>query len=60
MFLTSATTLLGLLPLLYERSEELVILVPLAASIVGGIIKSGFFVLFGLPPPVMIFRGFRE
>lgn len=60
VFLTSATTLLGLAPLLYERSEGLVVLVPLAVSIVGGIIMSGFFVLFGLPTLVMIFRGFRE
>ena len=60
VFLTSATTLLGLLPLLYERSEGLLFLVPLAVSIVGGIIMSGFFVLFGLPTLVMIFRGLRE
>lgn len=56
VFLTSATTLLGLLPLLYERSEGLTVLVPLAVSIIGGLIMSGFFVLFGLPTLVMIFR----
>ena len=60
VFLTSATTFLGLLPLLYERSDELVFLVPLAVSLIGGLIMSGFYVLFGLPALVMISRGFRE
>ena len=60
VLLTSATTLLGLLPLLYDRSEALATLVPLAVSMVGGVIMSGFFVLFGLPTLVMIFRGLRE
>ena len=60
VFLTSATTLLGLLPLLYERSEGLTVLVPLAVSIIGGLIMSGFFVLFGLPTLVMITKGSQE
>ena len=54
VFLTSATTLLGLLPLLYERSEGLYVLVPLAVSIIGGLIMSGLFVLFGLPTLMMV------
>jgi len=60
VFLTSATTLLGLLPLLYERSEGLTILVPLAVSIIGGLIMSGLYVLFGLPTLVMISRRHQE
>jgi multidrug efflux pump subunit AcrB len=60
VFLTSATTLLGLLPLLYERSEGLTILVPIAVSIIGGLIMSGFFVLFGLPTLIMLFKGSQD
>ncbi|MCY4025019.1 MAG: efflux RND transporter permease subunit [Acidobacteria bacterium] len=58
--LTSATTILGLSPLLYERSDDLVFLVPFVVSMMGGLILSGSFILLILPALVMIAEGARE
>ena len=60
VLLTSVTTLIGLTPLLYNRSDELLFLVPMVVSIVSGLVFSGLFVLFVLPALVMIVEGFRE
>ena len=60
VFLTSATTFLGLSPLLYERSDELLFLVPFVVSMLSGLVLSGVFTLFILPTLVMIAEGFRE
>ena len=60
VFLTSATTILALAPLLYERSDELMFLVPFVVSMVGGLIFSGLFILFMLPSLVMIVEAGRE
>ena len=60
VFLTSLTTGLGLLPLIYERSEALLFLVPFAASMLGGLILSGLFTLFFLPAMIMIAEGQKE
>ena len=57
VFLTSATTVLGLSPLLYERSDDLMFLVPFVVSIIGGVILTGVFILFILPALVMIAEG---
>ena len=60
VFLTSATTILGLSPLLYERGDDLIFLVPFVVSMVGGLVLSGAFILFILPALVMIAEGARE
>ncbi len=60
VFLTSATTFLGLAPLLYERSDELMFLVPFIVSLLSGLVLSGVFILFILPTLVMLAEGFRE
>ncbi|MXY24325.1 MAG: efflux RND transporter permease subunit [Acidobacteria bacterium] len=60
VFLTSATTILGLSPLLYERSDDLVFVVPFVVSMVGGLVLSGAFILFLLPTLVMIAEGGSE
>ncbi|MXZ80226.1 MAG: efflux RND transporter permease subunit [Gammaproteobacteria bacterium] len=60
VFLTSLTTLLGLSPLLYERSEELLFLVPFVVSMLGGLFAATVFTLFGLPALVMLVEGRRE
>ena len=60
VFLTSATTILGLSPLLYERSDDLIFLVPFVVSMVGGLVLSGAFILFILPTLVMMAEGARE
>jgi len=60
VFLTSLTTVLGLSPLLYERSDQLISLVPFVVSMLGGLIFSGLFVLFLLPTLAMIAEGRHE
>ena len=60
VFLTSLTTVLGLSPLLYERSDELLFLVPLVVSMLGGMVLSSLFILFILPTLVMIADGRHE
>ena len=60
VFLTSATTILGLSPLLYERGDDLMFLVPFVVSMVGGLVLSAAFILFILPTLVMMAEGARE
>ena len=60
VLLTSLTTVLGLSPLLYERSDELMFLVPFVVSMLGGLVLSGLFILFILPTLVMIAEGRHE
>ena len=60
VYLTSATTLVGLSPLLYERSDDLMFLVPFVVSMMGGVVLSGVFILFVLPSLVMIAEGRDE
>jgi hydrophobic/amphiphilic exporter-1 (mainly G- bacteria), HAE1 family len=49
IFLTSITTIAGLLPILTETSLQAQILIPLVASLVFGLTAAGFIVLFSLP-----------
>ena len=60
VFLTSLTTVLGLSPLLYERSDELLFIVPFAVSMLGGLVASSAFALFVLPAIFMSVEGWRE
>ena len=60
VFLTTATTILGLSPMLYERSDDLLFLVPFIVSMVGGLVLSAAFILFILPTLVMMAEGARE
>ena len=60
VFLTSATTILGLSPLLYERGDDLIFIVPFVVSMVGGLVLSGVFILFLLPTLAMIAEGGSE
>jgi len=60
VFLTSATTLVGLSPLLYERSDDLIFLVPFVVSMMGGVVLSGAFILFILPTLVMTTEGRQD
>ena len=60
VFLTSLTTILGLSPLLYERSEDLITLVPFVVSMLGGLVFASLFTLYILPTLVMVIEGFRE
>jgi hydrophobic/amphiphilic exporter-1 (mainly G- bacteria), HAE1 family len=49
IFLTSITTVAGLLPILTETNLQAQILIPLVASLVFGLTAAGFIVLFSLP-----------
>ena len=60
VLLTTLTTLLGLSPMLYERSDELLFLIPLVVSMFGGLIFATVFVLLFLPALVMLIEGRRE
>ena len=60
VLLTSVTTVVGLAPLLYERSDALIALVPLVVSMLGGLVLASVFTLFVLPALVMLVEGRRE
>ena len=60
VFLTSLTTVLGLSPMLYDRSDELIIFVPLVVSMLGGLALATLFILFLLPALVMMVEGRRD
>lgn len=49
IFLTSLTTVAGLMPILLETSLQAQILIPLVASLVFGLVAAGLIVLFVLP-----------
>ncbi len=49
IFLTSSTTIVGLLPILTETSLQAQILIPLVTSLAFGLLFSGLMVLFALP-----------
>ena len=60
VFLTSLTTLLGLSPMLYERADDLIFLIPLVVSMFGGLVFATVFTLVFLPALVMVVEGRRE
>ena len=60
VLLTSLTTILALSPLLYERSEELIMFVPFVVSMLGGLIFVSLFTLFIMPSLVMLIEGRKE
>ena len=62
IFLTSITTIAGMLPLLSETSLQAQVLVPLVASVVFGMISSTFLLLLVLPAAYAIMEdlGVRE
>ena len=59
VFLTTVTTLVALCPLLYERSDLLVFLVPFVVAMFGGLVMSGIVTLLILPALVMAVEGRR-
>ncbi len=64
IFLTTATTALGLTPMLFESSLQAKFLIPLAVSLAIGILFASFVIVFLVPSLVMIrddfFRIFRR
>jgi multidrug efflux pump subunit AcrB len=61
IFLTSITTIAGMLPLLSETSLQAQVLIPLVASVVFGMISSTLLLLLVLPATYAIMEdlGFR-
>jgi HAE1 family hydrophobic/amphiphilic exporter-1 len=49
IFMTTATTVLGLVPMALDRSESAVLWSPLAVTVVGGLISSTVLTLFVVP-----------
>ena len=60
VLLTSLTTILGLSPLLYERGDELIFLVPFVVSMLGGLAFATLATLLFLPTLVMVVEGRKE
>ena len=54
IFLTTATTSLGLTPMLFERSIQAQFLIPLAVSLATGILFASIMILFVVPAMLMI------
>lgn len=59
VLLTSLTTIMGLLPLMAERSMQAQILIPLACSIVFGLLMTTILVLLVIPALYAIFDDFN-
>jgi multidrug efflux pump subunit AcrB len=59
VMLTSLTTIMGLLPLLAERSMQAQVLIPLVCSIVFGLLTTSMLVLFMVPALYSILNDFK-
>ncbi|MEM9366945.1 MAG: efflux RND transporter permease subunit [Planctomycetota bacterium] len=58
VMITSLTTIVGLTPLLFEKSLQAQVLIPIAISICCGLLASTLLVLFVLPPLYVILADF--
>ncbi|MFN3189987.1 MAG: efflux RND transporter permease subunit [Aureliella sp.] len=59
VMITSLTTIVGLTPLLFEKSLQAQILIPIAISICFGLLASTLLILFVLPPLYVILSDFK-
>ena len=60
IFLTTATTALGLTPMLFETSIQAQFLVPMAVSLATGIVFASVVILFLVPALLMILEDVRR
>ena len=60
IFLTTATTALGLTPMLFETSTQAQFLIPMAVSLATGIVFASVIILFLIPALVMIREDLRQ
>jgi multidrug efflux pump subunit AcrB len=60
IFLTTATTALGLTPMLFETSTQAQFLIPMAVSLATGIVFASVIILFLIPALVMIREDMRR
>jgi multidrug efflux pump subunit AcrB len=59
IFLTTATTALGLTPMLFETSTQAQFLIPMAVSLATGIVFASLIILFLIPALVMVREDLR-
>ena len=59
IFMTTATTILGLVPMAFDRSESANLWSPLAITVIGGLTSSTVMTLFLVPSVYMIFEDFN-
>ncbi len=57
--MTTATTILGLMPMAFDRSESAGLWSPLAVTVIGGIASSTILTLFLVPSIYLIFEDFK-
>ncbi|WP_371195182.1 efflux RND transporter permease subunit [Glaciecola sp. SC05] len=60
IFLTTATTALGLTPMLFEKSTQAQFLIPMAVSLATGIVFASVIILFLIPALVIIREDLRS
>jgi multidrug efflux pump subunit AcrB len=60
IFLTTVTTALGLMPMLFETSIQAQFLIPMAVSLATGIVFASFIILFLVPALIVITEDFRQ
>jgi HAE1 family hydrophobic/amphiphilic exporter-1 len=60
IFMTTTTTVLGLLPMALDRSEASILWSPLAITVIGGLISSTIFTLFVVPCFYATIEGIKE
>jgi len=60
IFMTTATTILGLVPMAFDRSESANLWSPLAITVIGGLTSSTVLTLFLVPSVYMIFEDFNN
>ena len=60
IFLTTLTTVVGLLPVLYLKSEAMANYAPLVVSIIGGLVAGSAGILFVVPAMLLLGEGVRE
>ncbi|MCX5692893.1 MAG: efflux RND transporter permease subunit [Candidatus Omnitrophica bacterium] len=56
IFMTTSTTILGLVPMAFDRSESANLWSPLAITVIGGLTSSAILTLFLVPSVYMIFE----
>nr|MBU1328650.1 efflux RND transporter permease subunit [Candidatus Omnitrophota bacterium] len=59
IFMTTSTTILGLVPMAFDRSESANLWSPLAITVIGGLTSSALMTLFLVPSVYMIFEDFN-
>jgi len=60
IFMTTSTTILGLVPMAFDKSESANLWSPLAITVIGGLASSTILTLFLVPSVYMIFEDFNN